>query len=596
MVASFQIEVPQQQPVEVLLDAHLISVGRAENNTLPLRDMNVSRHHFSVELVPAQGYVLQDQGSRNGTVVNGQQVKKKILEEGDRIHVGGSTLTFRAEASPQAMPLVAIRGSVASTPVTPLSGYGLIPQPQAVPSLGNRVTRSHRPKPAFTNLATSPEPPTRPSGRMPRIKLEEGSVDDFRWRKLAEVACAINLERDVDALLEKILDAVLALVPAKSAFLVLCEEDTLNVKASRGGGAAVVPVGQPLESYRMSRQVCKDAIEKRSPVLTQDAVSDDNLGSFLTVMNLQLKSILCVPFSSKDAVLGVVYLDEPACDPFQEKTGIVELVGAFGDLAGIALDNARLLAEVAARERLEEELRIAAVMQRSLLPKVAPEVKGLEVAGENQAARTVGGDIYDYFTRTSPVSDTLISIGDVAGKGVGAGMVMAAVRSLLHAYAEVYVETDELLTHLNSVLSQDLDPGIFVSFLLIRYNEETGVLRYTGAGHEHLILFRPSTGQTEFLRAGGVVLGLVDDLSGRIEEKELFLKPGDVVCLYTDGATEAQDASKEEFGLDRLAEAVRAGDLAPQAIVDRCMQAVREFTGVGRELHDDLTIVALRKT
>ncbi len=595
MVASFKIEVPSQPPVEVLLDAHLISVGRAENNTLPLRDMNVSRHHFSVELIPVQGYVLQDQGSRNGTVVNGEQVKKRILQEGDQIYVGGSTLTFCAEASPQALPLVALRGSSTSAPATPASGYGLTPQPQAVPSLGNRITMAHRQPRGGTDSAASNEPPTRQSGRLAKVDPVGPGVDDPRWRKLAEVACAINLERDVDALLEKILDAVLALVPAKSAFLVLCEGETLTVKANRGG-QATRPEGQSLESYRMSRQVCKDAIEKRSPVLTQDAVSDDNLGSFLTVMNLQLKSILCVPFSSKDAVLGVVYLDEPACDPFQEKTGIVELVGAFGDLAGIALDNARLLAEIAARERLEEELRIAAVMQRSLLPKVAPDVKGLEVAGENQAARTVGGDIYDFFTRTSPVHDTLISIGDVAGKGVGAGMVMAAVRSLLHAYAEVYTETDELLTHLNSVLSQDLDPGIFVSFLLIRYNEETGVLRYTGAGHEHLILFRPSTGQTEFLRAGGVVLGLVDDLSGRIQEKELHLRPGDVVCLYTDGATEAQDEAREEFGLDRLAEAVRAGDLAPQAIVDRCMKAVREFTGAGRELHDDLTIVALRKT
>lgn len=416
-------------------------------------------------------------------------------------------------------------------------------------------------------------------------------AEDERWRKLAEVACAINMVHDIEQLLETTLDAVLSLVPAKSAFLVLIEDGELVVRANRNAPK----VDFASEGHRLSRQVCREAIDQKRPVLTQDATGDEALGQFLSVVNLKLRSILCVPFSFQEEVLGVVYLDEPGGDPFADQGAEVELVGAFGDLAGIALANARMLVATRERERMAQELAIAIRIQSGLLPKTPPTPKGLELAGRTVPARGVGGDIYDYFEREEPCQDVLISIGDVAGKGVGAGLVMASVRALLHAYGEVYERTDALLRHLNAVLARDLEPGIFVSFLLIRYDPATGRLHYTGAGHEHLVLYRPSTGQTEMVRAGGVVLGLVEDLGTRIKEETLTLLPGDVICLYTDGATEAPNAEGEEFGLERLADAVRAGPTDPASVVERVMSAVQAFEGEG-ESHDDLTVVAIRKT
>lgn len=595
MVASLWVEMPGEPPFEARLDPDLVTVGRAEDNGLSLRDMNVSRHHFSIER-RGEFYVIQDQGSRNGTLLNGVAVLNKILVEGDRVQVGGSTLTFRAQASSRALRLDEVPRP---TSATPISGFGQSPAPR--PGGAPLSTKPYGAPLSASGAAPSPsvaaEPGTRHAG-----KSRQHDPMTTRWRKLAEVACAINVEHDLEQLLESILDAVLTLVPAKSAFLVLREGERLTVKANRN--AAHIEVGAVLDetkasgsdSFRLSRQVCLEAIAKRRPVLTQDAVSDQRLNQFLSVVNLQLKSILCVPFSSQDEVLGVVYLDEPECDPFEDDGEVVELVGAFGEMAGIALANARLMVEIAARERLEQELAVASRIQRSLLPTRPPQVDGLELAGKTMAARSVGGDIYDFFVRDTPVEDLLVSIGDVAGKGVGAGLVMASVRALLHAYAEVYEHTDKLLAHLNEVLSIDLDPGVFVSFLLIRYDPQTGLLRYTGCGHEHLIIYRPSTGQMEFIRAGGVVLGLVERIEARISERSLNLQPGDVVCLYTDGATEARDDTREEFGLERIGDAVKAGPLDPGSIVERVMSSVIEFTGAGRELHDDLTCVVLRKT
>jgi sigma-B regulation protein RsbU (phosphoserine phosphatase) len=167
----------------------------------------------------------------------------------------------------------------------------------------------------------------------------------------------------------------------------------------------------------------------------------------------------------------------------------------------------------------------------------------------------------------------------------------------MRAYAESLLGTDEILARMNEHLHRDLDAGMFVSYLLLRYSETTGQLSFTGAGHEHLVLYRPSTGQLEFVRAGGVVLGLVPDVSSRLSERGMTLQRGDVVCLYTDGATEARAPnSSEEFGLERIGEAVKRGPTDPDAIVQRVMQEVLDFTGSGQELHDDLTVVALRKT
>jgi GAF domain-containing protein len=201
-----------------------------------------------------------------------------------------------------------------------------------------------------------------------------------RWKRLAEAAAAINKERDLGKLLEKIVDNLLALVPAKGAFLILREADGLRIAVARGteGEHTADPV---TGTYRFSRTVCQEAIASRRPILTRDAVEDQNLAHVASIANLNLRAILCVPFAAGESI-GVVYLDEPATElegPGADE--IVALVAAFGDLAGIAFANARYLADVRERERLQEELRIASRIQRKLLPAAAPQVRGLEVAG-----------------------------------------------------------------------------------------------------------------------------------------------------------------------------------------------------------------------
>jgi serine phosphatase RsbU (regulator of sigma subunit) len=413
------------------------------------------------------------------------------------------------------------------------------------------------------------------------------------WKKLAEVAAAINQERDLTRLLELVVDAVLSLVPSRGAFLVCLEDERLKLKVARNFDAKALD--DPNGAYRLSYQTCREAIASKRPILTRDAQHESALSSFASISNLKLNAILCVPFGVGAATAGVVYLDDPVLETTDATNEVIEIVTAFGDLAGIAFANARHLEEVKRRERLSEELKIASRIQRKLLPESAPVVPGLEIAGRTIPAEEVGGDLYDFFL--GPQGEVFISCGDVSGKGAGAGIVMASVRSLLRAYSERESRNDRLLVAVNRGLVRDLEKGSFVSLLLLRYEPGTRTVAFAGAGHEHLLVLRANGDEVEKIRSGGVVLGLSPDVEGKIEERALQLEPGDMVVLYTDGATEAASPEGEELGLDRLAALVLEGrGKSPADMVKHVIDGVHRFVEEGHAARDDLTVVALKRT
>ncbi|MBI3723832.1 SpoIIE family protein phosphatase, partial [bacterium] len=642
MVSSLYVELPHNAPFEVRLDKEVVTVGRAEENVLELGDRDVSRQHFTVER-QNKGWILKDRGSRNGTLVNRVKVVARPLIDGDRIEVGSTILTFRAQASKlaistsevprpgdvpaQAPPSPSPDAPPPSTGPPPISlnpmavtrqtprpppsetlvaasaaslfadagaaegGFGVSPVPTNEPatpatsapvpagaahptttpptamarpgaatkqppsSPPGAVVRPARP-PSSSRLPAAAKPPGKrattaflmPAPREDDEVTEEldvsgyqkpkgsgaglGSVMDvlasdrvkLRWRKLAELTSAITAEGDLRRLLEQIVDGVLSLVPAKGAFLLLLKGDQLELQVARNLDKA--QLAEP-DSPRFSRQICREAIAKKKPVLTLDAAADAQFKKMGSVVDLKLKALLCVPFGFGGEVMGVVYMDEPQIDPRSPKADDeIDLVAAFGDLAGIAFANARRIEEAKNRERVAETLKIASRIQRKLLPDVAPVVDGLEIAGRMLPAEEIGGDLYDFFGDVE--GDVFISIGDVSGKGVGAGIVMASVRALLRSYAERVTTSDKILVSINRALVRDLEKGSFVSMLLFRWSRHWKVLAYAGAGHEHLIVARAKTGKTETIRCGGVVLGLSADVTGRIEEKRLDLEKGDL--------------------------------------------------------------------
>jgi anti-sigma regulatory factor (Ser/Thr protein kinase) len=244
---------------------------------------------------------------------------------------------------------------------------------------------------------------------------------------------------------------------------------------------------------------------------------------------------------------------------------------------------------VRARERLEQELEVARLIQHNFLPKELPRLEGWQVAAFYRPARAVGGDFYDFIEL--PGGQVALVVGDVTDKGVPAAMVMAATRSVLRASAQRIVSPGEVLERVNDLLCPDIPPKMFVTCLYGVLDPSSGRLRYANAGHS-LPFVRSTRGVSE-LRARGMPLGLLPGMS--YEEKEATLAPGESVLLYSDGIVEAHDPDRAMFGSARLAELV-ARRPADAELIDLTLGELDRFTGAGWEQEDDITLVALWRT
>lgn len=240
-------------------------------------------------------------------------------------------------------------------------------------------------------------------------------------------------------------------------------------------------------------------------------------------------------------------------------------------------------------ERKKAELEIAREIQKSLLPESLPPVPGLEIAAREIPATEVGGDFYDVVVR--PQRNPGILIADVSGKGVPAALFMTLSHSIVRASALWHQHPKNVIDDANAMIAKEASSGMFVTLFFGTYDPARREVTYVNAGHNPPLLVRQG-GPVAEIPGGGVALGAVED--SRYDENVLKVGPGDLLLLYTDGVTEAVNATDEQFGVDRLKETIRsAGGQSAGAVLDRVLQAVADFTGDVRQ-SDDITLLALR--
>ena len=245
-------------------------------------------------------------------------------------------------------------------------------------------------------------------------------------------------------------------------------------------------------------------------------------------------------------------------------------------------------AELQARERIEQELQVAQLIQRQFLPRELPELSGWDVATYYQPAKAVGGDFYDFIE----LPDGLVGLvcGDVTGKGVPAALVMATTHSILRGDAPQYVSPGKVLERANNLLLRDIPAQMFVTCLYGVLDPSTGQLRYANAGHNPPYV-HTRDGVVE-LRATGMPLGAMPDMT--YEEKETTLGPGDTVLLHSDGLVEAHDPERKMFGFPRLADLMTGCSGGPE-LIQLLLGELDGFTGPDWEQEDDITLVALQR-
>jgi sigma-B regulation protein RsbU (phosphoserine phosphatase) len=301
-----------------------------------------------------------------------------------------------------------------------------------------------------------------------------------------------------------------------------------------------------------------------------------------------LNAFLIIPFIHRDTISGILVLGEKIAGT-SYTTEDMTILGVLSNQAAIALENAGLYQERLEKQRIEEELTLARDIQMKLLPASIPAGERFELAGYNLPSKEVGGDYYDFVDLDNERIG--IAIGDIAGKGIPAAMLMSNLQAALRISASISKNTREVLNQVNVHITKTTPPERFATFFYGVFDPARRRLEYTNAGHNFPILCRKDQSYS-MLRTGGVIVGLLED--AEYESDVVAMKPGDLMILYTDGVTEALNSSEEEYGESRLIEASMAvAQLPAQSIIDSILESVINFTH-GNLQTDDLTLVVLK--
>ncbi len=529
----------------IRLEGGRLSVGRSSANELCFaEDGGLSRQHLALER-DADDWVVRDLGSKNGTLVNGVRLAApQRLKPGDRITAGHLVMEFDPAA-----------GLAKETVVF--------------------IETGEHPTPSASTVITSLEGVMQDSGG---IAPRPGFDPTPHMRALIRAGRELSENRPLSEMFDVILKLGVEAVGGARGVLMTLENDHLQVRSALG------------EGFRISTAVRDKVLTEKASMLVRDTSTDEMLKERMSIVEQRVRSMMAVPLQTNDRVIGLIYVDQPHFIREFAKEDL-NLLTVLANVAAIRIEHQRL-AEVEQVERMHaKELEQAADIQRRLLPTRVPAVEGLDIAGHNSACRGVGGDYYDFFKY--PDGRLALLVGDVAGKGMPAALMMSSLQARVQVLAEENLDVATLVARLNRTIATNCPSNRFITFFFGLVDPATGEVCYTNAGHNPPLLVRRS-GEVERLEGGGMILGIL--AKAGYEQRSARLDPGDILVLFSDGVTEATPADRdEEFGEERLAEVLRAHAAEPtSAIIASVLQSLNDWSQ-GAPPADDVTLVIARR-
>lgn len=534
-----------------------LCLGRGAENDIVLPDQFCSTAHAVIRTEGGRSFV-RDQGSKNGTFVNGRRItEEQALRPGDEIVIGSTRIVFDREATTRV-------DIVDRAPI--FAGQNTI--------IGVRdILRS-----------PSGRPPTRTAGATAEARLFQ---EQRILKVLNEVSQALIYHMPLEKLYDHIMDLIARNIPLDRGALMLRDKRSPElvphvVRMSETGPEA----GRAIE---ISRSILNTVLEKNSAVLITDVLADAQFRDQASVVQSRIHSALCVPLWDNRNIVGLVYADR-ASIPERFTEDDLRLLTLLANVAAVKIENARLFEDALESSRIERELELACQIQKNFLPREDPAVPGYDISGRARACSHVGGDYYD-FLRLGEGRWGLV-IADVSGSGVSAALLMASVRAALHAEARPGVVLPALAARLNAFVHRSSEISGFISFFYGELEAASGQFRFFNAGHNPPLLLRDGV-VVEALAGTGLCLGMFENSS--YEAREVLLLPGDLLCLYTDGITESRTADGDEFGEDGLIGTLRDGAALPAGrAVERVFEAAARFSGLA-EANDDATVVLVKR-
>jgi sigma-B regulation protein RsbU (phosphoserine phosphatase) len=430
--------------------------------------------------------------------------------------------------------------------------------------------------------------------------LEEVRADKFRLYLLSDSTTQLCKRLETEILAEEVVNHAVTLLDAGAGCLMLIDPFTKRLEVK----SLFAPESQlDADLKNLSIPLEADANHNLPPSLSrlvqvavqgETWVCNDEGAALFGRTNL-----IAAPIMGRESVLGVLVV----CDK-EGKGGITpdfteedeNLLEAFANQAGVAMENARLYQEALEGRQLQAEMEEAAKIQANLLPQAPPEIPGYAVYGLSIPRGSVGGDYYDYIQE--PNGAWGFAIADVSGKGMQAALLMATLRAGLRFEVARRKELSDIATTLNAFLYESSTIGKFATFFYAQLQPETGGLTSVNAGHNYPLVLGHD-GSIKRLEKGGTILGMFpDDMLrqiGAYEQETTQLYSGDTVLFYTDGVTETENLEGEQYGEERLEEVFQQQRHATAAeICTAIHDSVLEFQGEAQQF-DDLTLMVLKK-
>ena len=411
-----------------------------------------------------------------------------------------------------------------------------------------------------------------------------------RLRKLTEANRSLAERESLDDLFPRLLDLAKEVTDAEASSLMLYDAESgllefASIKDDVMGDRADDVLKRSVK-LKMGEGIAGWVAQNRKALIVEDAQRDprfskraDKQTGFVT------RTILSVPLVHREELLGVLNVLNSRDKPFFEKGDLV-LLESFADLAAVAIMRSRLLEQRIEQERFQAELKAAAKIQKLFWPKMPELGEGSHVWAFSKAASSVGGDLYDVIPL--PDASWLIYVADVAGKGLPAALIMAALSSKIRSEAPLHMEVNKLLDKVNRAMYELMsEEGLFATMVLSKYWPDAGRVQTARAGHPHP-LWVIKHGFREPAILNSIPLGV--EFATEYEQTEFVLSPGESILFITDGVTEAENEESELFGNDRLTDYFAIAKGPPWA--EGLLEKIDSWRG-NAAANDDLTIVEI---
>lgn len=336
-----------------------------------------------------------------------------------------------------------------------------------------------------------------------------------------------------------------------------------------------------------------EPLRDRLSVLPEALVTGPQDAELLALLRAPEGSLL-IPMRSKQELMGLI-VSGPRMRGMKYREADLEFGAGLAAQAAVAFENAWHFQDTLARQQLEKELSVAAGIQRDLFPKSLPKLAKTEIAARNRQAKQVGGDYYDVlpFSGTRPEDPHLLCVADISGKGVSAALLMSTIQATLRTLLRRESSLVEIAGVTNELLYATTPANKFATAFLCALYPDTGQCKYVNCAHNVAVLLR-ADGTVEELDGPGLALGLFPMRTHK--EAHFELRAGDVLAIYSDGVSEAQNLVSDEFGLERLTDCLRAKrDEPSMAIVDHIFEAIDAFAGEAPQF-DDITLMILKRS